>query len=62
MPQSKEVHKEYMRNRRKGSQEVHKEGGSQDEGSQVIVGGAKPIYVNTEKAAKLLMIDRKSVV
>jgi len=35
MPQSKEVHKEYMRRRREGSQEGSQNGGSQ-EGSQDV--------------------------
>ena len=52
MPQSKEVHREYMRARRKGSQTK----GSQEEGSQTIIGGKKEILVNVEEAAKLLMV------
>ena len=44
MPQSKEVHREYMRVHRKGSQKV----GFTQKGSQIEVG--------TEKAARLLMI------
>jgi len=44
MPQNKEVHKEYMRKRRQGSQ-------NEGQGSQVI-------EVDTKKAAKLLLICR----
>lgn len=46
MPQSKEVHREYMRNKRKGSQII--------KGSH----GVHTIEVDTKTAAKLLLICR----
>ena len=56
MPQSKEVHKEYMRRRREGSQE-----GSQTEGSQVEVHTEYPAIlralVDPKKRAMLEFIS-----
>jgi len=49
MPQSKEVHRDYMRERR-GSQKGSQVVGFTKQGSQIEVG--------TEKAAKLLMIAK----